>query len=222
MYVVRASSQRIHPLPARWMALAVLLLSLTSSHTSAQGNPPGELAAGQFLIASRGLLDPNFAKTVVLLIAHNDEGAMGVIINRPTEVELGQMIGELEDAEARARPVWVGGPVAHWQLVLLFRSDEGSDQDEPVFEDVYFSASREVLEGLLERGMEFRIYAGYAGWAPGQLESERDRGDWHVLKADAETVFDRSSPEIWPELIHRLKVEWVDLNIPLLTGDDPG
>lgn len=193
------------------MTLAALLL-LVSSPVAAQGKAPGELAAGQFLIASRGLLDPNFAKTVVLLIAHNDEGAMGVIINRPTEVELGQMLEELEDAESRARTVWVGGPVAHWQLVLLFRSAEGSDQDEPVFEDVYFSASREVLESLLERGIEFRIYAGYAGWSPGQLEQEIARGGWHVLPGTAEMVFDNEPLTLWRELVTRGEAKWVRLS----------
>jgi putative transcriptional regulator len=187
------------------------LLSLGASTGWTQGNDAGNLAPGQFLIASRGLLDPNFAKTVVLVVVHNDEGAVGVILNRPTEVRLAEMVEELEGVEERPETVWVGGPVAHWQLVLLFRTELESEEDEPVFEDVYFSASRAVLEQLLEKNEEFRVYAGYAGWSPGQLEQEIARGGWHVLPGDPEMVFDPEPLSLWKELVTRGEARWVQL-----------
>ncbi len=76
------------------------------------------------------------------------------------------------------------------------------------------SVSRKTLETIIarkEKGEDFRVYAGYAGWAPGQLEREIDRGDWHVLNADAETVFDKKPDAIWPELIERASAQWVGL-----------
>jgi putative AlgH/UPF0301 family transcriptional regulator len=82
----------------------------------------------------------------------------------------------------------------------------------PVFGDVFLSSSQKVLQGLIKKPVKeerFRIYAGYAGWAPKQLESEFDRGHWHVLKADTETLFDKKSSEIWQELIQRVSVKWV-------------
>jgi putative AlgH/UPF0301 family transcriptional regulator len=82
----------------------------------------------------------------------------------------------------------------------------------PVFGDVYLSSSQKVLQRLIKKPVKeerFRIYAGYAGWAPKQLESECDRGHWHVLKADTETLFDKKSSEIWQELIQRVSVKWV-------------
>jgi putative transcriptional regulator len=87
----------------------------------------------------------------------------------------------------------------------------------PVFGNVYISSSREELRRIIKKGDKderFRIYAGYAGWAPKQLENECDRGDWHVLKADAETLFDKQSSEVWHELIQRLSKKWVRAKIP--------
>jgi putative transcriptional regulator len=83
-----------------------------------------------------------------------------------------------------------------------------------IFGDVYLSSSREELQRVVKStntDEKFRIYAGYAGWAPGQLESEYDKGDWHVLDADATALFDKKSSDIWPELIHRFTVDWVRL-----------
>ena len=108
-----------------------------------------QLQAGSFLVASRGLLDPNFSHTVVLLVDYNEKGAMGLIINRPTEVKLGEMVTDVEGVEGSQKTVWVGGPVAHWQMVLLVRSAVELEGAEQIFEDIHFTASREVLEGAL-------------------------------------------------------------------------
>ena len=170
-----------------------------------------DLAAGQFLVAGRGLLDPNFFKTVILLVSHDDDGALGIIINRPTEVKLAQMIEDLAGEGERPETVWVGGPVAHWQLMLLFKSELQLEDAESVLDGVYFSGSRVVLEELLEGDMEFRVYAGYAGWSPGQLEYEIARGGWHILPGDPEMVFDRDAESLWKELVTRGEADWVDL-----------
>jgi putative transcriptional regulator len=193
------------------VSLVAALLLVLEPAARAQSDGMGNLEVGQFLVASRGLLDPNFAKTVVLLVVHNEEGAMGVVINRPTEVKLGQVIDDLEGIEDRPETVWVGGPVAHWQLVLLFRAGLELDEDEPILEDVYFSASRNVLESLLEAEMEFRVFAGYAGWSPGQLEQEIARGGWHVLPGDPEMIFDQEPFTLWQELVTRGEARWVSL-----------
>lgn len=170
-----------------------------------------ELGAGSFLVASRSLLDPNFDRTVVFLLDYNENGALGVIINRPTPVKLGEMVTDLEGVETRPETVGVGGPVAHWQLVMLIRSATDLEGAERVFEDVYFTASRLVLEEVLESESEFRIYAGYAGWGAGQLENEIDRGSWHVLPGDPEMIFDPAPQELWRELVTRGEAQWASL-----------
>lgn len=169
------------------------------------------LAAGSLLVASRGLLDPNFSHTVVLLVNYDENGAMGLIINRPTEVDLSQMVADMEKVKEGENTVWVGGPVAHWQLVLLVRSAAELEGADRVLGDVHFTGSREVLESVLESGKEFRAYAGYAGWGAGQLEGEIDRGGWHVLPGDPGLVFDSTPLELWKELIARGEARWASL-----------
>jgi putative transcriptional regulator len=168
-----------------------------------------EPAAGKFLIASRGLLDPNFSQTVILLVEYGSEGAMGVIINRPTAVDLEELLPDLGGDEAPDVTVGVGGPVAHWQMVLLYRRSAGFEESESVFDDVYFSASRDVLDQLLAEGSEFRIYVGYAGWSPGQLDFEIDRGSWYVLPGDTDSIFGPAPFELWRELIVQGEAKWV-------------
>jgi putative transcriptional regulator len=89
---------------------------------------------------------------------------------------------------------------------MLIRSPIRKEESFPVLKDVYISSSLEVLHEMVDsdrKGLNFRMYAGYAGWAPGQLEGEVLRGDWYILPADSDTIFEKPSPEIWPNLINR-------------------
>ena len=192
---------------AGWVVALVALVAAWGSPVVAQSDID-DLGVGSFLVASRGLLDPNFDQTVILMLDYSDKGALGVIINRPTRVELSEMVTDLEAVEERPETVWVGGPVAHWQVILLIRSAGVLEGAERVFEDIHFSASRLVLEDILESGAPFRAYAGYAGWGAGQLDDEIDRGSWHVLPGDAEMVFDPEPFELWHELILRGEAQW--------------
>ncbi len=166
---------------------------------------------GKFLVASRGMGDPRFAEAVVLLVRYGRHGAMGLIINRPTKVRLSEVLPGIEGLRNRTDPLYFGGPVSLKQMQLLIRSPSPLNGAERVFNGVYVSASRKVLERVLADGGTFRVYAGYAGWAPGQLEREISSGSWHVVDADAETVFERPAAEVWPELINRASVIHVDL-----------
>ncbi|MFQ6094245.1 MAG: YqgE/AlgH family protein [bacterium] len=170
------------------------------------------LARGKFLVASRHLRDPNFSETVVLLIDYNWYGAMGLVINRPTELRLSTVLPEIKGVQRRTDTVNIGGPVARSQMLLLIQSGSQPKESSRVFKDVYVSSSRTVLQRMIadaDAREKFRVYAGYAGWAPGQLYREVSRGGWHVLEADAETVFERAPAEVWPELIRRASVQWV-------------
>ena len=176
-----------------------------------------ELAKGKFLVAGRRLTDPNFRETVVLLIEYGLEGAMGLVINRPSNVTLATVFPDIKELKQRKDIVYVGGPVAVNQMLLLIGSTETPEQATRVTEDVYISSSWKVLERLMKKtgkDERFRLFAGYAGWAPDQLDFERSRGDWHVLKAEAEMVFSQNPAELWPELIRRATVKWVRLQLP--------
>lgn len=185
-------------------ALAVSTLTL-SRHVQ----PTAELAQGTFLVASRSLGDPNFSETVILVLAYDRHGAMGVIINRPTQVTLSMVLPELEGLPRGKEAVYLGGPVSVDQMLLLLRSATRPEDAHQVFADIYASASRTLLRKTTEdAGASMRVYVGYAGWAPGQLEQEVSRGDWHVTTAEAEMIFDRAPAEIWPALIGRTAVQW--------------
>ena len=177
-----------------------------------------ELAKGKFLVASRRLIDPNFRETVVLLIEYGMEGAMGLVINRPSQVKLATLFPDIKELEQRKDAVYLGGPVAVNRMLMLIGSSQTPRGSIPVIRDVYLSSSMEELERLIKNAAKnerFRIFAGYSGWAPSQLDFERTRGDWHVLKADAETIFAQNPSEIWQELIRRATVKWVRMHVPV-------
>jgi putative transcriptional regulator len=181
-----------------------------------------ELAKGKFLVASRKLRDPNFSETVVLLIQYGQGGAMGLVINRASEVKLSTVIPEIKELEQLQDTVHIGGPVAINTLLLLIRSANQPEASTLVFDDVYISSNWTVLKPMFKKPTKekrFRIYAGYAGWAPKQLEFELNRGDWHVLKADAQMVFDKKHSEVWQELIHRTSVKWVRTKGPMYSKE---
>lgn len=190
--------------------------ALVSLPDSSQVEPENAIAQGKFLVASRKLNDPNFYQTVILLIRYTDNGASGLVINRPLNVKLSTVLPEIKELQQRKDTLHLGGPVEPGRVLLLVKSAVPPEKSLAVFGNVYISSSREELKRLVnstKQDEKFKIYAGYAGWAPGQLDAECDRGDWHVLNADAATVFDKKPSEIWQELIHRFPVNWVRLII---------
>ena len=167
---------------------------------------------GQFLVASETLADPRFVETVVLLLQVNEEGAMGVVINRPTQLKLQEVLGDMEGVEDRSDTLFFGGPVGINQIFLLLRTSGPPEESKRILNDVYFSASRDLLQRIIHdgKGEEMvRFLAGYAGWGEGQLDQEILRGDWHVLPGDSETVFQMTPLEMWPALIRRSSYQWV-------------
>lgn len=193
-----------------WKSLPFRILGIFSLSNQ---SPPGlKPAKGKFLVASRQLLDPHFSKTVVLLLEYDRNGAMGLIINRPSELKLSEAFPKIEGLRQRPDTIYLGGPVTNNQLLLLIRTDSPPEGSYHVFKDIYVSSSHTVLQRMIKDSKveeRFRVYAGYAGWAPRQLDNEISRGGWHVAGADADIVFDRSAPEIWPDLIHRTSAQWV-------------
>lgn len=202
-----------------WLCLAALV-TFGIPVSAAEEPAPDEPARGHFLIASRDLMDPNFAETVVLLVDYSSEGATGVIVNRPTKTRAAKLLPEVEELQEREDKVWLGGPVATWQMVLLARSSERREGTHVVFDDVIFTGSSEVLKRLIADDAEFRVYVGHAGWAPGQLEREIERGGWHILPARIDMVFDSAPHDLWQELIRRTSVQWASLSAKSLDASD--
>jgi putative transcriptional regulator len=158
------------------------------------------LDAGKLLVASRTSHDPDLARTVILLVHYDLQGAIGLILNRPSKVPLSDVMPELKNASA---PVFAGGPVTIGVRALL-RSAAKPDQAVHIFADVSMISNKSVLEkmvGARTPASAFRVYVGYTGWSAEQLQSEVQRGLWHVLAADAHAVFDPAPEQVWPRLI---------------------
>ena len=172
------------------------------------GHPPGR---GMFLVAAPTLRDPNFARTVVLLLEYDETGALGLVINRPTEASLHDvLVTPLPNSEDHT--VFAGGPVEFRRLIALLRSPVAVDGAERLFGDVHASASMDTLRRVLERDVraaDVHAYLGYAGWSPGQLDAEIARGDWIVTPADAESIFDTPPGDVWRKLMRRNAGRWV-------------
>lgn len=168
--------------------------------------PAGEviLQKGVFLVAHPNMPDPRFQRTVILLLRHGENGTLGLIINRPTKIQLSRALPDLKVPNKEQHLLFFGGPVGINILLFLVRSGTPPEQAVHVMADVYYSGDKNTLERLLKRRKEtkeLRVYAGHSGWAPGQLAAEIAHGDWLVLQGDAKIVFGREPERIWPDLI---------------------
>jgi putative transcriptional regulator len=157
---------------------------------------------GQLLIAGPGLLDANFFRTVVLVIAHSDEGALGLVLNRPSETTVGEAVSELDDLLEADGSVYVGGPVQTSALIVLAEFDDAEQAALIAFEDIGVLASGAAEDGppAVRRG---RAFVGHAGWGPGQLDDELERGDWIVEPALREDAFTSTPDELWEAVLIR-------------------
>lgn len=146
-----------------------------------------------FLIASPQLRDPNFQRTLVLLVHHNPQGALGLVINREGSVRLGDVVEQIESVHpARAnRPVLTGGPVDRGVGFVVFRgqAEEGWDAGD----GIAVSTSSQRLQTLVAERAEFHLCLGYAGWGPGQLDREYEEGSWIHIDPAADLVFDTAA-----------------------------
>jgi putative transcriptional regulator len=157
---------------------------------------------GSLLIAAPGLVDPNFWRTVVLVGEHSEEGALGVVLNRTSETPVDEAVPELAELAAEMGDVHVGGPVQPSAVVVLADFAEPRDPDALVVESVGFLPA-EVDPDTLGPLRRARVYVGYAGWGPGQLDSELGEGSWIVEPALADDVFTDEPDELWSSVLRR-------------------
>jgi putative transcriptional regulator len=170
-----------------------------------------DLTPGTFLIAPRKAADPSFAGTVVLLVRIDDSGALGLVINRPTDVMVSTVLPDYKSARHVKDPAFSGGPVQADALLALYRSARKPDEASLIFRDVYLVSPRAGLERVLQLKPDahnLRIYLGYTGWGPGQLEHEMDLDVWRVLPADADSIFAADPSAVWQRLIERTELRF--------------
>jgi putative transcriptional regulator len=162
-----------------------------------------ESLAGQLLLASPSLSDPNFERTVVLIGVHSEEGAMGVVLNRPSETTVGEAAPQLKQALDESEPVYVGGPVQPTSIVFLAEFLDPTPAGLLVLGRIGFPAPEVQLEQLSEATERVRVFAGFAGWGEGQLEAEIERGDWIAQTALPQDVFTDVPRRLWSDVLTR-------------------
>ena len=189
------------------LAAAVLCLAIfASTIAKGQSTEIGDLGLGKLLVSGRGLSDPNFAESVVLLIRYDNEGALGLIINRRTQASLSRVLKGVDMSKRGSDPVYLGGPVELGAVFALLRSQKKPDEASSVLSEVYLLSSKAPLEKALAASSgpgDLRVYVGYAGWDVGQLENEVRLGGWWIFEASPGAVFDPNPDTIWSRLITR-------------------
>ncbi|MCX6386711.1 MAG: YqgE/AlgH family protein [Solirubrobacterales bacterium] len=158
---------------------------------------------GQLLIATPVLQDPNFQRTVVLIAEHNSEGAMGIVLNRPSEAPVSDATPELEPFVDYGAAVHEGGPVQPTAVVVLAEFVQPEPETVLLIDTVGFLPAGVDLDDLLGNTVRARVFAGYAGWGPGQLEQEIDREDWILGEPLAHEVFTDNPEDLWSESLER-------------------
>ena len=176
-----------------------LLLSLCWS--SAAVSAENGLAKGQFLVAAHELRSQYFSRTVILLLHYGEDGAMGLIVNRPTDVTPDEAMSVMKGLDEYSGTLYLGGPVETETLRALMLADEAPDTAAEIFDGVHMVPFNEdLLKPPFNSNDRLRFYVGYAGWSAGQLDNEMSRGDWYIKAASAELVFADDHEETWKKL----------------------
>ena len=169
--------------------------------------PATEPAAGRFLVARRALDDPHFRQTVIYLLRHGPSGTVGLIINRPSGLNLSEALSDIDGRDLGSHPLFFGGPVEFNTVSMLIRNEQESRLVEHIAEDVYLSGDRSVLDRLLSEKKPdnaLHFYLGHARWLPDQLAREISNEDWYVIDTDPAVIFSTRPESVWNRLIEKL------------------
>ncbi len=157
---------------------------------------------GKLLIAAPSLVDPNFRRAVVLVAQHTEEGAMGLVLNRPSEATVAEAVPPLADLVEADEAVWAGGPVEPGGVIVVAAYTEPDEAAEIVFGEVGFMPAEADPDDVAASTRRARVFAGYAGWSAGQLEDELGEDAWFVEPAREEDVFN-ASDDLWSDVLAR-------------------
>ncbi|HEU5001852.1 MAG TPA: YqgE/AlgH family protein [Actinomycetota bacterium] len=157
---------------------------------------------GSLLIAAGQLLDPNFRRCVVLIAEHEEHGALGLVLNRPAEIPVSEVAPPLGPFVPDEAPIFLGGPVQKEAVVILADYADPGDCERPIFDQVGF-ASPDDADDPLSGIRRARVFAGYAGWGPGQLESELAEDAWIIEPAQPDDVFTEEPARLWATVLRR-------------------
>jgi putative transcriptional regulator len=184
-------------------ALVLCALAASLAPPCLAREPAQEPPNAVLLVAKPNILDPNFSQTVVLVTQTREAETVGVILNRPTPLAASELLPPGLPSGNYHDSVYFGGPVLRQAIVALFHSDGAPPAPAfHVLKDVYLSMHPDNIEMLLEsKHRRYRLYVGFAGWAPGQLEAELAGDGWYVLPAEDDVLFRKDTAGLWRELV---------------------
>ena len=186
-----------------WLVFAACLLPVAASADPSH-------AEGKLLVATEQLRGDIFVQTVVLILHYDETGAMGLVVNRPTEVGMDELVVDDDAISSYSGPIYWGGPVQMNSLRALMQTDKAPGAAERIVDSVYLVSVNDALKNAPQDVPGLRLFIGFAGWDPGQLDHEMARGSWHVVPASADLVFAKDPGQLWKRLVppreHRAKV----------------
>jgi putative transcriptional regulator len=162
-----------------------------------------ESARGQLLIAGPGLLDPNFWRTVVLVVEHTEEGALGLVVNRPSDTTVAEAVPELGELVDLGESLFIGGPIAPAAVIVLAEFEDPSDSALIAFDGIGVVSTDAPVQPRSAGVRRGRAFVGHSGWGPGQLDSELERDDWILEPARGEDAFTDGPLELWRGVLER-------------------
>jgi putative AlgH/UPF0301 family transcriptional regulator len=195
--------------PSRWLkAFRRKGELLPASFLPIEFKNPKDLGIGKLLVASRGLGDPHFAGTVILLVNYDENGVVGLFLNRRTDMPLSQVL-DLKAAKDRSDTVYIGGPMEPSDAFALFHSSAKIEKAENIFGGVYLISDKGLFEKTISARPDpnvFHVYLGYAGWTQDQLRTEVQLGAWFVFPADTAAVFNSDPDSLWLQMIQKTEL----------------
>jgi putative transcriptional regulator len=208
MYSSVSRLMRRRKVPVKFILTGLLTVLFVVPALAQREFVPSSVEKGVLLVASPSLSDPNFHQTVLLIVEHGRGGTVGLILNRPTNVLVSEALPDFTILKRTTHRLFAGGPVEPTQLILLFRLTQLLPDTRQIVDGIYVGTPR-VLERIMTQPKPteaFRGFAGFAGWAPGQLELEMRDGAWGVLPKNSFDIFDKDPTTLWSDCIIRLQV----------------
>ena len=186
--------------------LAFLFLFVAAPAMAEDGQEAPDGFSSIFLVAQKDSRDPFFRDSVVLVTHRIGPTPIGVILNRATGITVENAIPDSDKASLKSELVFFGGPVGTDQVIVVFRAKNPPPNSVEIMQGIYMTMDREGIRSLLARNLspkDIRFFAGYAGWAVGQLEAEVSGGGWILLRADAATLFEKRSDGLWQDMYRK-------------------
>ena len=196
----------------KFVHVVALILTLLSTSYTFAASPQLEPKKGRFLVATSNLAQTSFKETVIFVTHYSSRGATGIAINRPANIPMKEAFPSVKELENINDTIFLGGPVKTDGIFVLMKTKRPHAGMREVVDNIYFTVGiNAVIHGVPKsvEGEATRAYAGYSGWAPGQLQAEIERGDWIIVEADPGIIFDENPDNVWKQLTKLWSGNWI-------------